>query len=140
MKNKLLLLLLSTSVAFSISAQNDKLLFSAYDGYVVLGYVDQGAFLNFTGPNMNYAHNHSKFVIGMLPSLRFKQDVGATRNSFVTPNLGIGLTYSYKVLAFQLPFYYNPKTSTSNGKWHIGIGIGLRMDEISKKYREKPSP
>lgn len=88
-------------------AQSDKVKFSAFDGYVIAGYVDNGKFINFTGPNIKYSIKESKFVIGMLPSLRFKKDNGLTENSFITPNLGVGLTYSYKVWALQLPLYYN---------------------------------
>ena len=104
--------------------------FSLYKGYAVAGYVDEEAFLNFTGPNINYSINESTFTLGMLPSLRFRKDRGETTNSFVTPNLGAGLTYSYKVWAIQIPFYYNAKTETQNGQWHVGIGLGLRLDRL----------
>ena len=73
---------------------------AAYDGVAILGYVDRGAFLNFTGPNLNVVKGYSRYILGMLPSLRFKTDHGEPRNSFVTPNLGIGFTYCYKYLAF----------------------------------------
>lgn len=119
--------------SFNCYAQSDKIEFSAFDGYAIAGYVDNGAFINFTGPNFKYSIKESKFVIGMLPSLRFKKDNGKTENSFVTPNLGVGLTYSHNLWALQLPLYYNSKTSTENGKWNVGIGIGLRLDEIRKK-------
>jgi hypothetical protein len=33
----------------------------------------------------------------------------------------------YKHLVVQVPFYYNAKTTTSNGKWHPGIGIGFKL-------------
>jgi hypothetical protein len=103
---------------------------AGYDGFVVLGYVNDGGFLNFTGPNINLKKGKSKWVLGMLPSLRFKQDTGTTRNAFVTPNLGCGLTYSYKIWAIQIPLYYNAKTPTQDGQWHIGIGVGLRLNYL----------
>lgn len=116
----------------TVQAQSEPIMqFSAYDGYAVAGYVDDGAFINFIGPNINYEYNESKFVLSMLPSLRFKQDQGVTQNSFVTPNLGIGFTYSYKIWAVQIPFYYNSKTATANGQWHVGFGMGLRLDKIN---------
>ena len=111
-------------------AQPEKLKFSAFDGYIIVGYVDDGAFINFTGPNINYSIKDSKFVVGMLPSLRFKEDHGPTKNSLITPNLGVGITYSYKIWSFQLPFYYNSKTDTDNGRWHIGVGAGLRLYNV----------
>lgn len=114
-------------------AQKSQLNFSAYDGFVVVGYVDAGGFINFTGPNINYRHNESKFVFGMLPSLCFKEDRGQTKNSFVTPNLGIGFTYSYKIWAIQIPLYYNPKTITDNGRWYMGVGLGLRLDKFNSR-------
>ncbi|WP_211231602.1 hypothetical protein [Eisenibacter elegans] len=102
--------------------------FEAFNGIIATGYVDQGAYLNFTGPCFFYKFGYSKLVLGMLPSLRFKEDQGDTRNAFVTPTLGFGLTYAYKHLVFQLPLYYNPKTSTQNGQWNPGIGLGFRFD------------
>ena len=111
-------------------AQSEKVKFSAFDGYIIAGYVDNGAFINFTGPNINCSIRESKFVIGMLPSLRFKEDKGSTKNSFTTPNLGLGFTYSYKFWSFQIPLYYNSKTETDNGSWHIGVGIGLRLVKL----------
>lgn len=101
--------------------------FNPFDGVITGGYVDKGAFINFTGPNISFTHKGSKILLGMLPSLRYKEDKGMFKNSPVTPNLGVGLTYCYKMLAFQVPLYYNAKTTTANGRWNIGIGIGVRL-------------
>lgn len=105
---------------------------SSHWGIIASGYVDHGAYLNFTGPGLSFSHlnNKSQLTIGMLPSLRFKEDSGTIKNSFATPSLGLGLTYSYKAVAIQLPVYYNPKNSTTSGSWKIGIGIGLKISEI----------
>lgn len=98
---------------------------SFFDGIAVAGYVDHGAFINFTGPNISYKKQDVKFILGMLPSLRIKEDKSeGTKNSLITPNLGAGLTVVYKKLALQLPFYYNAKTSAQNGAWRMGIGLG----------------
>lgn len=118
-----------------IFAQEDKVSFALYDGIFIGGYVDNGAFLNFTGPNINATYKNSKFVLGMLPSLRFKEDKGTPKNAFVTPNLGVGFTYSYKIWAIQMPLYYNAKTATQNGQWHVGLGVGLRLNELNKKKK-----
>ncbi len=120
---------LYTTITF---AQEDKEWFALYDGIFIGGYVNNGAFLNFTGPNINATYKNSKFILGMLPSLRFKKDKGTPKNAFVIPNLGIGFTYSYKVWAIQLPLYYNAKTATQNGQWHVGLGVGLRLNEFNK--------
>ena len=88
--------------ALPIFAQEDNVSFALYDGIFIGGYVDNGAFLNFTGPNINATYKNSKFILGMLPSLRFKEDKGTPKNTFVTPNLGIGFTYSYKMWAIQI--------------------------------------
>ncbi|MCG2611878.1 hypothetical protein LZZ90_10210 [Flavobacterium sp. SM15] len=104
-----------------------KVKFAAYDGMIIAGYVDKGAFLNFTGPNINWSYNSSKIMLGMLPSLRIKEDNKTPKNSTITPSLGVGLTYCYKKIAFQLPMYYNTKTAASDGKWNIGIGLGIRL-------------
>lgn len=101
--------------------------FNPFDGIIVAGYVDNGAFVNFTGPSISLTIKSSKILLGMLPSLRYKEDHGIFKNSPITPNLGFGLTYSYKKIAIQVPLYYNAKTSTASGKWNIGIGIGMRL-------------
>jgi hypothetical protein len=107
---------------------NSKVKVSFFDGIAVAGYVDKGAFINFTGPNINFVHNQTKLILGMLPSMRIKEDKSATtKNSIITPNLGIGITVAYDKLALQIPFYYNAKTSTADGKWKIGIGFGCRF-------------
>lgn len=120
----LILICFQQSILFG---QETKVKISGYDGIVILGYVDNGAFSNFMGPNINIVHNNSKFIFGALPSLRYKKDNSTPKNAFVTPNLGIGFTYLYKMFAVQIPLYYNAKTATKNGNWQIGIGIGLKI-------------
>lgn len=109
------------------TAKESKVKVAAYDGMVLAGYVDEGAFLNFTGPNIQWNENYSKIMLGMLPSLRIKEDHSEPKNSTVIPSLGIGLTYSYKKLAIQLPLYYNAKTAVTDGQWNLGIGFGIRL-------------
>ena len=106
-----------------------------FSGIFVSGYVDNGAFINFTGPNLSFLYGKSHLLIGMLPSLRIKQDSGTTKNSLITPSLGVGITYCYKAFALQVPCYYNPKTSSTNGKWNIGVGIGLKFSAF--KFKQK---
>ncbi|MBT2620281.1 hypothetical protein [Chryseobacterium sp. ISL-6] len=99
-----------------------------FDGVAVAGYVDHGAFINFTGPNINVTWRNTKFILGMLPSLRIKEDKSeGTKNNLITPNLGAGLTFVYKKIALQIPVYYNTKTSTQNGSWKVGIGLGYSL-------------
>ena len=128
---KVFFLLLSIFM-LPVFAQEDKVNFAFYDGIFIGGYIDNGAFLNFTGPNIHVTYKNSKFILGMLPSLRFKEDKGTPKNAFVTPNLGAGITYSYKMWAIQIPLYYNAKTASENGRWHIGLGIGLRFSGFNK--------
>ncbi|MDV7698287.1 hypothetical protein N6B72_15285 [Chryseobacterium soli] len=102
-----------------------KLKVSFFDGIVAAGYVDHGAFINFTGPNVSLTHKGTKFILGMLPSLRIKEDRSpGTKNSAITPNLGAGLTVVCHKIALQVPLYYNTKTTTQNGSWKMGIGLG----------------
>src|SRR3989338_3737982 len=117
----------------ALYAQESIVNISVFDGVVIVGYIDNGGFLNFTGPNINLVNKNSKFILGMLQSLRFKEDNGTPKNSFITPNLGIGFTYCYKLFAVQIPLYYNAKTATANGNWQIGFGLGLRLNELSTK-------
>lgn len=98
---------------------------SFFDGVAVAGYVDHGAFINFTGPNVSFTHNSLKLIAGMLPSLRIKEDRSAgTKNSPVMPTLGAGLTVVYKKIALQIPVYYNSKTASEDGSWKVGAGLG----------------
>lgn len=137
MRISLLILFLIVSCIPALHAQETKsdpirsekstLQFAVYDGAVVVGYVDHGAYLNFTGPNVSWSRNKTKVLLGMLPSLRFKEDNKEPKNSFVTPTLGLGLTCMYKKIVLQLPLYYNAKTATDNGKWNVGIGLGIRL-------------
>jgi hypothetical protein len=123
---KLLPIVLLGFIAFKSNAQQ-KPQAQFFDGSVVAGYVDNGAYLNFTGPNISWQKGRSKLLIGMLPSLRYKVDQGATVNARVYPALGAGLTYSYQRFVFQVPLYYNPKTATTNGNWQIGCGLGFKL-------------
>jgi hypothetical protein len=100
-------------------------------GTIVGGYVDNGIYLNFTGPGVKLQKGSSDLMIGVLPSLRFKEDNGTTKNSLVTPSLGLGMTYTYKSIAVQIPFYYNSKTAITDGRWNIGIGVGLKLNQLN---------
>ena len=102
-----------------------KLRISFFDGIAAAGYVDHGAYFNFTGPNVSLTHKNVKYIAGMLPSLRIKEDHSSgTKNSRIMPTLGAGLTVVYKKIAFQIPAYYNAKTADLNGNWKIGFGMG----------------
>ncbi|MNK00833.1 hypothetical protein D3C87_186250 [compost metagenome] len=101
-----------------------------FEGVIVAGYVDQGAYINCAGPAIKFSKKPLAILVGLLPSLRIKKDkvaTGATQNSVITPNLGAGITVIYKHLAIQVPVYYNAKTSTKDGKWNPGIGIGYKF-------------
>lgn len=130
----LVFMFLIIHVAFSQDSEGfesmSKVRVSAFDGVLAAGFVDGGGFTNFTGPNINMTYGHHKYILSALPSLRYKRDRSEPRNAFVTPNLGIGFTYSYKLFAIQIPLYYNPKTATENGEWHVGIGLGLRLNYL----------
>lgn len=117
---------------FSQKIEVSKLIFS---GTFMGGYVDNGAYLNFTGPGLKLQKGNSDLMIGVLPSLRFKEDKGITKNSFITPSLGLGITYTFKTMAIQIPFYYISKTTIENGKWKIGIGIGLKINNLLTKNK-----
>ncbi len=124
-------------LSFVLFAQESKVSLTIFDGYVIGGYVNNGGFLNYTGPNINLTHKDHRVIVGMLPSLRFKKDNSTPQNAFITPNLGVGLTYSYKLLAIQLPFYYNAKTTTEDGSWHIGVGLGIRLNAFNENQHQE---
>ncbi len=101
-----------------------------FDGVLVAGYVDHGAFINCTGPSIKFSKKPYSILLGMLPSLRIKEDkvaTGATKNALVTPNLGLGLTAVFKHVALQVPIYYNNKTTIKDGEWNLGVGLGYKF-------------
>jgi hypothetical protein len=133
MKLTILVLSLFILADRQVLAQNIDVKPIMTEGYINVGYVDNGAFVNFMGPGLKYKNTSSELVIGVLPSLRFKNDSGNTKNSFVTPSLGLGLTYTFKSYTFQLPLYYNSKTATKDGRWNMGIGLGIKINHLFKK-------
>lgn len=136
MKTKIILLsVLSLLLLESTRGQNNKLRFSLSTNNIVAGYVDKGAFLNFTGPSIKLENEASELLVGLLPSLRFKEDNAAIKNAFVTTSLGVGITYTYKIYILQLPVYYNSKTTTADGKWNLGVGIGINLNRIIRKNK-----
>ena len=124
------MLLLSIAV-FNVKAQTEpKVKLVAWDGIIVAGYVNKGAFVNFGGPSIKFIKKPYGIGLGMLPSFRIKEDkvaAGATKNSTLLATLGFGLTASYQHLVVQLPFYYNAKTAVLNGEWNPGFGVGYKF-------------
>ncbi|ANH79774.1 hypothetical protein A8C56_01230 [Niabella ginsenosidivorans] len=132
-RSKLLILaamLLLTRTAAAQTTPASKTSASLWDGMIVAGYVDKGAFLNFGGPAVKWTRKPFCISLGMLPSLRIKEDkaaANASKNATVTPSLGCGLSASYKQLVIQVPLYYNTKTTTADGKWNVGVGLGYKF-------------
>jgi hypothetical protein len=128
MKQSIFLLILIASIQNSFS-QDKKISASLWDGVAVAGYCDEGAFVNFGGPSIKYISKPVSIGFGVLPSMQIKEDKTNTvaKNSIVMPTLGFGLTFAYKHLALQVPFYYNAKTATVNGEWKPGLGIGYKF-------------
>jgi hypothetical protein len=111
------------------NAQENKIQ-TTWDGAVIAGYVNEGAFINFGGPSLKLIRKPYTVSLGLLPTLRIKEDKvapGQKKNSTITPTLGSGITFGYKHLALQLPLYYNPKNTATDGKWNLGIGIGYKL-------------
>ena len=101
-----------------------------WDGMVVAGFVNDGAFINFGRPSIKLLKKPWSFGFGLLPTLRIKEDrvaKTATKNSSVTPTSGVGVTVVYKHFVAQVPFYYNAKTAAADGKWNVGFGLGYRF-------------
>lgn len=114
----------------TVLGQEAKLKAAIFEGVLVGGYTDHGAYLNCTGPAIKYQAKSFSVMLGLLPTLKFKKErtVGdAPKNSVMTPTLGFGLTAIFRHFAIQLPAFYSPKTSVDNGKWRPGIGVGYRF-------------
>lgn len=113
-----------------VQAQVKQTKATLYEGIIVAGYADHGAYLNFAGPALKYSQKPFVLMLGLLPSLKIKKDNvsnNAARNAVITPTLGGGLTAVYKHLALQVPCYYTGKTTTVNGRWNIGFGAGYKF-------------
>lgn len=122
--------MLSLAVRSQSSGSSVQTKATLFEGVIVAGYVDQGAYINCTGPAVKFSKKPFAILVGLLPSLRIKKDkvaAGAPQNSVITPNLGAGITAVYKHLAIQVPLYYNSKTSSKDGRWNPGIGIGYKF-------------
>ena len=122
--------MLSLAVRSQSSGSSVQTKATLFEGVIVAAYVDQGAYINCTGPAVKFSKKPFAILVGLLPSLRIKKDkvaAGAPQNSVITPNLGAGITAVYKHLAIQVPLYYNSKTSSKDGRWNPGIGIGYKF-------------
>ena len=98
------------SLALFSSALKAQTKVALFDGTIVAGYVDHGGYVNCIGPSVKYLKKPFSISAGLLPSLRIKEDkvaAGATKNSLITPSLGLGLTAVFNHIALQLPLYYN---------------------------------
>jgi hypothetical protein len=118
-----------TMLFFSAKAQTTTKAF-LFEGILVAGYVDNGAFINCTGPGVKFTKKPYSVMLGLLPSLRIKEDkvaAGATQNSLVTPTLGFGATAVFRHVAIQVPFYYNNKSAVKDGEWNVGVGLGYKF-------------
>ncbi|WP_316797212.1 hypothetical protein [Pedobacter agri] len=114
-------------LSFQVKAQAK---LSLFDGTIVAGYIDKGAFINCAGPSVKFSKKPFSIAAGLLPSLRIKEDMvnpGATKNSLLTPNLGFGITAVFHHFAVQLPMYYNAKTAIKDGEWNLGAGLGYKF-------------
>lgn len=135
MLNKLagvvLLQLLFLAVFHQTYAQQKAVKASLFEGVVVAGYADHGVYINCTGPAIKYSFApKGNILLGLLPSLKLKEDhveEGKPKNAWTTPTLGVGLTAVFRHIAFQLPAFYSPKTSTLDGKWKLGVGLGYKF-------------
>jgi hypothetical protein len=125
------LLILCTAISLKAQyAEGIKAKAQLFDGLLVAGYLDHGAFINCTGPAIKFTKKPYCVLLGLLPGLRIKEDqapAGSPKNSVITPSLGFGLTASFKHLALQLPLYYNSKTATKDGVWKAGVGLGYKF-------------
>lgn len=132
MKKIIIYLLLSFGFINITNAQDTekKIVTTVWDGAVIVGYVNDGGFINFGGPSIKIIKKPYSVGLGVLPSLRIKEDkviAGQPKNSILTPTLGAGITFAYKHLVVQTPIYYNNKTAKADGKWNLGIGLGYKF-------------
>ena len=126
----MVMMFFSISISYAQTVSKPKTTIVAWDGMMIVGYVNNGGYVNFGGPSLKLIQKPFSFGFGILPTMRIKEDKvaeGAKKNSAVMPTAGFGFTVAYKHVVVQVPFYYNAKTAGSNGKWHPGIGIGFKL-------------
>ncbi|TDS10254.1 hypothetical protein [Sphingobacterium paludis] len=114
----------------TLFAQQGTIKGSLFEGTVVAGYVDKGAYINCTGPAVKYSRPGASILLGLLPTLKIKEDKveeGKPKNSVITPTLGFGMTACIGHFALQMPAFYTAKTATTDGKWKVGLGIGYKF-------------
>ncbi|HUH19627.1 hypothetical protein [Albibacterium sp.] len=121
--------ILSLMPTIFLKAQTSETKATLVEGIFVAGYADNGGYLNLVGPAIKFSNKPWTMLVGLLPSLKFKEDKteSGTKNSLITPTLGFGLTTVYKHFAIQIPLFYNGKTQTNDGKWNVGVGIGYKF-------------
>src|SRR5690554_442197 len=121
--------ILSLMPTIFVKAQTNETKVTLIEGIVVAGYADNGGYVNLVGPAIKFTNKPWTMLVGLLPSLKFKEDKPASgsKNSLVTPTLGFGLTTVYKHFAIQIPLFYNSKTASRDGKWNVGIGMGYKF-------------
>lgn len=114
---------------FLAQAQEEKKVsIQLFQGTVVAGYVDEGAYINCTGPSIKYSKGGKQILLGLLPSIKIKQDRSTVKNSTFMPSLGFGATATFfRKFAVQIPAFYVPKTASANGSWKLGVGIGYTL-------------
>ena len=123
-------MLFSFSITHAQTVSTTKKAIVGWDGMMIAGYVNDGGYVNFGGPSLKLIKKPWSLGFGILPTMRIKEDkvaAGAKKNSAVMPTAGFGFTVAYKHIVVQVPFYYNAKTASNNGKWHPGIGIGFKL-------------
>ncbi|MCT1530851.1 MULTISPECIES: hypothetical protein [Sphingobacterium] len=126
----ILKILITVLCLFGLSAkgQDKKLSTTLFEGTIVAGYIDKGAYINCTGPAVKFTKPTYSVLLGLLPSIKIKEDRATVKNSIFTPTLGFGATIIVsKKFAIQIPTFYTPKTATTDGKWKLGAGIGYKL-------------
>lgn len=122
------IMLLLAMITTAAHAQDKKISTNIFDGIVLAGYTDRGAYINCAGPAVKYARQKWTLMVGLLPSIKIKKDTSPVKNAAFTPTLGFGATLTvFKHLAIQVPTFYIPKTSTHSGKWTLGFGLGYKI-------------
>lgn len=120
--------MVALTIAVVIHAQDRKITTQAFGGIVVGGYTDKGAYINCTGPAVKYTKEKWSLMLGLLPSIKIKEDNAAVKNTVLTPTLGFGATFTFfKHIVIQVPTFYIPKTGISNGRWTLGFGLGYKI-------------
>lgn len=112
------------SPAFAYSQNNPERAKGAFSAQFLISTDLKSVNLHMIGGNFKYSIGNNGYSVALMPTLSFKEDHpedGKRKKPFVRPGFSIGPLYQYKRYMVGIPIFYQ------DDKWHLNIGIGMRV-------------